>query len=379
MAGIYVHIPFCKTRCSYCDFFSTTSHGLARRYVDALIGEAQLRCHELEGQSVQTVYFGGGTPSQLPVTEMKRVVDAFSRIFDLSGVGEFTVEVNPDDVTPEYIEALRLMGVNRISMGVQSFVDSELRFINRRHDSASAIAAIGMIKKSGIRNVTIDLIYGIPGQNLNSWVQSVATALEQGVQHISAYNLSYEEGTRLWKQLQNGDIAETDEELCLRMYEMLVEMLENAGYEHYEISNFALPGFRSLHNSSYWNGSPYLGLGAAAHSYDGNTRRFNPRNLLQYISSIERHEPAFECEVLTMNEKLNEQIMVSLRTKQGLDLKKLEQTFSRGILDELCRKAEGFISGGLAEIVDNRLKITKKGVFVSDAVIRDLMVDTEVE
>ncbi len=313
MAGIYVHIPFCASRCAYCDFFSTLKLEQAGAfYVEALIAEARLRRDELRGEPIKTLYLGGGTPSQLPVALLRRLVAGLRGIFDLFGLEEFTVEANPDDVTPEWCAALPPLGVNRVSMGVQSFQDDILRAIGRRHTAQQAVEAVARLREAGIRNISIDLIYGLPGQTVESWTDSVRQAIALKPQHISAYGLTYEEGTRLWQQRERGEVIEVPEEQCIEMYRILVDTLQAAGYEHYEISNFALPGYHSRHNSSYWDDTPYLGLGAAAHSYDGAVRRYNPADLQEYIDKITAGAPAYEQEELTQRERDDERVMLGL-------------------------------------------------------------------
>ena len=375
MAGIYVHIPFCASRCSYCDFFSTLCLADAgEAYVDALIAEARLRRDELQGAAVKTLYMGGGTPSQLPLPLLERLVGGVREEFDLSTVEEFTVEANPDDVTPAWCAALTLLGVNRVSMGVQSFEDDILRFIGRRHTAAQAVQAVENLRKAGIDNISIDLIYGLPGQTLESWSQSVKQALKLAPQHISAYGLAYEVGTRLWWHRERGEVVEVPEDQCLEMYRILVDELQTAGYEHYEISNFALPGYHSRHNSSYWNDTPYLGLGAAAHSYDGKVRRSNPCDLQQYIGKLLMGETAFEEEEMTRWERYDERVMLGLRTSRGVDADRLRADFGDEAWQHFTREAERHIAAGNLRVTDNnRYILTRDGIMLSDSVIRDLM------
>lgn len=373
MPGVYVHIPLCKTRCAYCDFYSTVGPGLAGRYVDAVVREAALRIQELHGAPVTTLYVGGGTPSQLPVELMGRLLAGLRQVFVLDAVEEVTVEVNPDDVNRDYVAALAGMGVNRVSMGVQSFNDAELRAVGRRHSAGQAIDAVAAIRAAGIANLSIDLIYGLPGQTLESWQFSVNQALELRPEHISAYALSYEPGTRLWQQRERGEVCETDEETSLSMYTFMTDALRAAGYEHYEISNFALPGKFSRHNSSYWNDTPYLGLGASAHSYDGHARRYNPADMRRYIESIECGELCCEVEALTWQERYDETVMVRLRTKQGIDLETVEMRFGSEATKHLLHEARPYITAGKLKKNGSRLSLTADGVMVSDAIIRDLM------
>ena len=377
MAGIYVHIPFCASRCSYCDFFSTLQLADAgERYVEAVIAEARQRCGELSGESVSTLYLGGGTPSQLPVALLQRLVEGLRDAVELSGVEEFTIEANPDDVTLDWCAVLPTLGVNRVSMGVQSFEDDILRFIGRRHTADQVLNAVSRLRSVGIDNISIDLIYGLPGQTVESWTSSVEQALELESQHISAYGLTYEPDTRLWRQRERGEIIEVTEEQSLLMYRILEDSLQSAGYEHYEISNFALPGYRSRHNSSYWDDTPYVGLGAAAHSYDGQVRRYNPHDLRLYIDRIMAGETAFEQEELTSREHYDERVMLGLRTSCGVDADRLRQDFGDTAWSHFVREAERHIAAGnLCVKEGNRYVLTRDGIMLSDSIILDLLWD----
>ena len=377
MAGVYVHIPFCASRCSYCDFFSTLQlEQKGADYVEAVIAEALLRREELHGETVRTLYLGGGTPSQLPLPLLSRLIAGLGECFDLSGVEEFTVEANPDDVTAAWCEALPPLGVNRVSMGVQTFEDDILRLIGRRHTASQVEEAVARLRDTGIDNISIDLIYGLPRQTIASWTDSVERALALTPQHISAYGLTYEEGTRLWWQRERGEVTEVPEEQCREMYRILVQSLQRAGYEHYEISNFALPGYHSRHNSSYWNDTPYLGLGAGAHSYDGEVRRSNPANLQEYIDKVTAGKPAFEQEELTRWERYDERVMLGLRTSQGVDADKLRKDFGNEAWRHFVKMAQGHITAGNLSVSDNgRYVLTRDGIMLSDSIIRDLMWD----
>ena len=377
MAGVYVHIPFCASRCSYCDFFSTLQLADAgTSYVEAAVAEARLRRGELCGAQVKTLYLGGGTPSQLPLPLLSRLVDGLRDALDLSVVEEFTVEANPDDVTPEWCAAVAALGVNRVSMGVQSFEDQILRLIGRRHTARQAMDAVVNLREAGISNISIDLIFGLPGQTVASWTASVEQAIALKPQHISAYGLTYEEGTRLWQQRERGEVVEVSEEQCLEMYRILVDELQAAGYEHYEISNFALPGYHSRHNSSYWDDTPYLGLGAAAHSYDGKVRRWNPHDLRQYMDKVLAGELACELEELSRSERYDERVMLGLRTARGVDAERLRMDFGdvawRYFIREAARHVE---AGNLRVTEDGRYVLTRDGIMLSDSIIRDLMWD----
>ena len=377
MAGVYVHIPFCASRCSYCDFFSTLRlDEVGHDYVEALIAEARLRKAELNGEPVKTLYMGGGTPSQLPLPLLARLIDGLKATLDLNAVEEFTLEANPDDVTPEWCAAVRALGVNRVSMGVQSFQDAVLRLVGRRHTARQAIDAVASLRHAGIDNISIDLIYGLPGQTLETWAESVRQAVDLRPQHISAYGLTYEPGTRLWQQRECGEVVEASEDQYLDMYRILVGLLQVAGYEHYEISNFALPGYRSRHNSSYWNETPYLGLGAAAHSYDGTMRRSNPADLCGYIRRITSGQPACQVEDLAWWERYDERVMLGLRTADGVDAHRLRSDFGDKAWAHFVSEARRHIdAGNMICTDDGRYILTSEGIVLSDSVMRDLMWD----
>ena len=377
MAGVYVHIPFCASRCSYCDFYSTLKLETAgSHYVDALIGEAVLRRCELHGEAVRTLYLGGGTPSQLPLPLLSRLVEGLRGALDLHGVEEFTIEANPDDVTPEWCAALPALGVNRVSMGVQSFEDRILRAIGRRHTSQQVVKAVENLHDVGIGNISLDLIYGLPGQTLDSWAESVDRAIALAPRHVSAYWLTYEPGTRLWRQREQGEVTEVPEDVCIAMYHLLVKRLQEAGFEHYEISNFSLPGYHSRHNSSYWDGTPYLGLGAAAHSYDRNVRRSNPHDLHAYITCIAAGKTACIEEEMTLWERYDERVMLSLRTAAGMDVERLRQEFGDELAEHFLHEVQRHIAAGnIRREGDSRYVLTTDGILLSDSVMRDLMWD----
>ena len=375
MAGIYIHIPLCKQRCYYCDFYSTCNLEQADDYVRAVVGECALRIHELCGEPVTTLYVGGGTPSVLTQAQFRTLVNGLCEHIDMGAIEEFTVEVNPDDVTPQLVENLREAGVNRVSMGVQSFVDRELRQINRRHNAAQASEAVSTLHRGGIDNVSIDIIYGLPGQTLDTLRYSVEQAIACAPRHVSAYCLSYEQDTPLWKMRERGEVKEASDELCLAMYELIRSLLTDAGFLHYEISNYALPGCQARHNSAYWDGTSYLGLGAAAHSYDGNrVRRYNPSDMVQYVEAINRGTVCFHEEQESLEECINDHIMVRLRTSQGLDTEQFKQRFGVSALNCLLTAAKQHLERGLMDNKNGILRITPQGVMLSDAIISDLFV-----
>lgn len=373
--GIYIHIPFCKSRCIYCGFYSTTNKELKERYVDALIREIHMRKDDfarlgtsLSPSSTSTVYFGGGTPSSLSVCDIERIVGALESTFN-GTPSEVTLEMNPDDVTKDYIKAVRQMGINRISMGIQTFDDSRLQFIRRRHNASQAEKAVMTIREEGIHNVSIDLIFGFPNQTMDEWVTDIEKAIALHPTHISAYSLMYEEGTPLFRMLQKGEINQIDDETSLAMYTELINRLTANGYEHYEISNFAMPGYRSVHNSSYWHDTPYLGFGAAAHSYNKDTRSWNIPDLKKYIESIESGVLPSESEVIDADTHYNDLITTALRTREGLNLDDLPQKYREYALVN-ARKS---INEHLLEATDSHIRLTREGLFVSDMVMSELI------
>lgn len=378
MAGIYIHIPFCKSRCIYCGFYSTTSLELRQRYVEAICREMEIRNERSE--IIDTVYLGGGTPSQLTIEQLRQLFIYINKVYPLTPnisplTPEITIEVNPDDVTIEFAVALKQLPINRVSMGIQTFNDQRLQFLHRRHTAQQAITAIDTLRQAGFQNISIDLMYGFPGEALSDWEADIDAALALKVEHLSAYCLMIEEGTPLRQWITNNGQWIMDEELERTMYEMLIDKLTAAGYEHYEISNFARKGFRSRHNSSYWNGTPYIGLGAAAHSYDGRSRSWNVADINTYIKGIEQGKRIFEEELLDDDTRYNDTITVALRTKEGIDLSLLSKKYQ----DYCMKNARRYLNDGLLELSavgDSQsptLHLTRRGLFVSDMVMSDLM------
>ncbi len=373
MAGIYIHIPFCKKKCIYCDFYSLPDLSKINDYCEVLKMELKNRVAELGAESVHTVYFGGGTPSLLPLSKIEEIINCIKAETNRSDFDEVTIEVNPDDVSVALIESYKKLGINRISMGVQSFNDEELKFLRRRHDAKEALEAVEFIKKGGIDNISLDLIYGIPGQTIATWMNSLNTIVSLDVPHISCYNLSYEEGTPLYALRKAGKVMECSEDLCLEMGEVLISTLKGNGYEHYEISNFAKPGFYSKHNSSYWDFTPYLGIGVSAHSYDGTSRRYNPFNIKTYMDSIRVKGTAFEEEVLDIAQKYNEYVMLRLRTKRGLSKNYIYSNFPDVITKYFDSNISKFIGQNLLFICGDNIGLSEKGFTISDMIIRDLI------
>lgn len=368
MAGLYIHIPFCARRCLYCDFFSTTL--LARRgeYVEALLKEIKERRDEA-GEPIRTIYIGGGTPSQLEAKEIRRIINTSSPALSQGEevMEEITMEVNPADVNEEYLQEIREAGVNRLSMGVQSFQDELLRLIGRRHNAEEAVRAVKTAQRAGFENISIDLMYALPTQTTAMWEADVEKALELGVQHISSYGLMYEEGTRLTQMLEAGEIEAVDEDTENEMYDYLCGRLERAGFVHYEVSNFALPGMEAKHNSRYWDGTPYVGVGAGAHSYIRNVRSWNPENTETYIRGTENGDLVRESESLTDKDLYNERIMLGLRTNRGVPDTLLTGQ-NRAVLESLKEK------GLLRETEDKRIVATQQGLHVLNRIIEDLMI-----
>ena len=382
MAGLYIHIPFCESRCIYCGFYSTTLAELKEQYVEAVMKES-LPCPPYrEGDNTfehfSTVYLGGGTPSQLPPYLLQRLFDYLEARhiiprplgMDKGEIPEITMECNPDDLTDEYVAALRELPVNRISMGAQTFSDERLRFLRRRHNSQQVIKAVKRLRHIGIDNISIDLMFGFPGETIEEWETDIEQALALQVEHISAYSLMFEEGTPLYHMRESGKVKEIEEESYLRMYETLIDRLTVAGYEHYEISNFARPGFHSRHNSSYWDGTPYIGMGAAAHSYDTGSRWWNVSNVREYIRRMEAGQsPIEKREWLTDEEHYNDTVMTALRTRRGLPIEKLNERQRRYLLEQ----ARPHLDHHLIELADSHLRLTRQGLFLSDMVMSDLM------
>ena len=373
MAGIYIHVPFCKTRCAYCDFYSTTLSELKSRYIDAVCQELLDRVTYLLGEPILTIYLGGGTPSQLDGDELKKLFYHINKVYGLRDCQEITLEANPDDLTEEYVEMLASLPFNRISIGIQTFHEPTLKLIGRRHTAQQAIEAVRRCQDYGFDNISIDLIYGLPGETPEIWEQDLQTAFNLNVQHISAYHLTYEQGTRLWEMLQRHDIKEIDEDTSVELFRILCKEMQQAGFEHYEISNFARPGYRSRHNSAYWHEVHYLGCGPGAHSFDGISREWNVASLANYIMAIENGHRDFERERLDVDTRYNEFIMTRLRTCEGFSLTDLKQRFGKTYHDYCLRLATPFIRQGLLIQEYNTLRLSREGIFVSDDIICDLM------
>ena len=373
MAGIYIHIPFCKQRCSYCALYSSTLYNIKEEYTDALCKEIAARKEYVPGEEIKTIYMGGGTPSTLSMEQIEKILDTVYRHYPIGENPEVTIECNPDDLTPEFLAQLKHLPVNRISMGIQSFSDTQLRRLGRRHDAGKAREAVQNAREAGFRNISIDLMFALPGSTAQEWEKTLAEAIALQPEHISAYNLMYEEGTAMHRALERGDFEELSEEENVEQFQTLIKRLKEEGYRHYEISNFARPGYESRHNSSYWNDTPYIGCGAAAHSYDGTSREWNVADIKKYIKGINSGCRDFEREHLSEEERYNDTILTRLRTADGIPLAWMKEKFSEKLNGYMLRNAVKLIDSGNLKEVNGHLALTEKGIFVSDAVIRELI------
>lgn len=377
MAGLYLHVPFCSSKCSYCAFYSVTNNQLKQDYIEAVCKELYLRKHFFQDihlknnqfdPVVNTVYFGGGTPSCLDESDFEKI---FNAIYDCFGSSfeEVTIECNPDDITLSYAKTLKKYA-NRISLGIQTFNNDQLKLINRRHNAEEAIKAVNIIKEVGISNISIDLIFGFPKETLADWLFDINQAIKLDVQHVSAYSLMFEEGTKLYHLLQKEEIEQISEDLSVEMYDVLIDKLSEAGLVQYEISNFAKPGFESRHNSSYWNEMPYLGVGPSAHSYNLFTRSWNVSNVSQYVKSISKGILPLEEEQIDAITRYNDLITTALRTKEGIHLNTLQEDYAQYLLEQ---SSEFIKEGTMIKTNDNRLALTRKGYYISDAIMAELI------
>ena len=367
---LYVHIPFCHSKCAYCDFYSTPRREWMEAFVDAAVNEWNLRSKGLT-EPVDTLYLGGGTPSSLPTATLDRLLKGLR--LDHSPLREATIEANPEDVTPEWVSFIREhTPFRRVSMGIQSFSDGELSLIGRRHDSRRAVDAFRSLREGGIANISCDLIYGLPGQDMESWMRSLSTLIDLRPEHISAYLLSYEQGTRLSAMLQRGKITEADEDLIETMYAHLCKATASAGYRHYEISNFALPGREAIHNSSYWDGSPYIGLGPGAHSWDGHTRSFNPSDLKNYIALNGADTGVREEE--SRDSLFNDMLITRLRTARGVNIQEITESFGKEIADEFSSQVEPLIKTGMLNVSETGfITIPENHWLTSNSILLELI------
>ena len=377
MAGIYAHIPFCYTRCSYCDFYKTTDQQMKSDFINAMCKEIVLQKEFFNNNYIKTIYFGGGTPSVLSLEEWNNIFQHFQQYVDITTLDEITVEVNPDDVSPEYINGLHQLGVNRVSMGIQSFVDSHLRKMNRRHNAQQANEAIDYLKQSPIKNVSIDLIYGLPYMTMDEWHENIERAINADVQHISAYHLTFEKGTPYYDLLKKGKLKEISEDQSSDQFDVLRKRLEIAGFENYEISNFTKPEFYSRHNSSYWTGDSYLGLGPSAHSFNGKSRRWNIRDIKGYIDIINKDAIYWEEEHLSPIDIYNERIMLGLRTLKGFEMDFINQLQDQTIKSFAISEIEKQIDLNNIEIINGWCQVKWDRKLITDRIISDLFFTEE--
>lgn len=373
MAGVYVHIPFCKKLCSYCDFYHVIAPAVTTGFTEALVMEISLRKDYLGSEPVNTIYFGGGTPSVFSAGDLGVIMTAIRDGFNIEDGSEITVELNPDDVTPGYLSELRQVGFNRISMGVQSWRDADLKLLNRRHDSARARQALEDCLSAGFDNISIDLIYGIPGMTPEVWASNLDITFSFDIRHLSAYHLTFERATVLWKMLERGAISEVDEDLSSQHFNILLKKSADAGFIQYEISNFGKPGYFSRHNSNYWRQVNYIGLGPSAHSFNGFSRQWNKSDLKKYIKAIHSGILDYESEELDVKTRFNEYIMTSLRTMWGIDLDYVERIFDKESYDYIQSMSAKFREYGLMKEEKNTLILTDQGKMISDNIISELM------
>jgi len=374
LAGIYIHIPFCRQACTYCNFHFSTTLGQKEQLLNALKEEIILTAqNKTTPETIDTIYIGGGTPSLLTPIELNNIMITVQQNFTVNKQAEFTLEANPDDITKETLHQWLPLGINRLSLGVQSFNEAELKWMNRAHNASQSRQSINDIIAAGFSNFSVDLIYGSPLLSNKDFIENIKTVISKNIPHVSAYALTVEPATALHALISKKKSSPVDEARQAEQFDILVQMMESAGYEQYEISNFAKPGFKSMHNSSYWQGKPYYGFGPAAHSFDGkNIRRWNIANNALYIKSIEQHIIPFEEEKLTLTQQLNERIMISLRTMEGLDLEKIKLEFGNNFSNEIVTNAQKFITDHTLMQKNNTLVLTKEGKFFADGIDADL-------
>lgn len=372
MAGIYFHIPFCKKACHYCDFHFSTTTKNKQAIVDAMLIELEQRKNYLPNQDISTIYFGGGTPSLLSSDQLIQLLKKVSELFDVDLSAEITLEANPDDLTEEKLKELKSIGINRLSIGIQSFYDRDLQWMNRSHNADQAMDCVRTAQDLGFENITIDLIYGIPNQTIEEWQSNLDKAIALNVPHISSYCLTVEPKTALAHKVKNQEVKIVEDEVAEIQFRMLIKTLSENGFEQYEISNFAKDVYLSKHNSNYWKGEHYLGIGPSAHSFNGISRQWNVANNNQYVKAVEQNLPCFEVEVLTKEQQYNEYILTTLRTKWGVDEDYIFDHFGQKMIDYFkkssknYRESEFLLKNGSTNI------LSEKGKFLADRIASDL-------
>lgn len=370
MAGIYIHIPFCKKACHYCNFHFSTQLKYINQFTKAIIQEIEIQKNYLT-QPIETLYFGGGTPSLLPMDDFHKILDKLRSVYSLDSNIEFTIEANPDDIQPNQVNAWKKAGVNRLSIGIQSFQPAALQWMNRAHTTEQAHEAIRAAQGEGIGNISIDLIYGTPHLTNDDLKADLAMIDQYQIQHLSCYALTVEEKTALHAMIQNKKIDRVHPEQQAAHFEIITEYTEKIGMEHYEISNFSQPGFRSKHNSNYWKGVPYLGLGPSAHSYNKNTRQWNVANNQLYFSTLEKNELPFEIEQLPLATKYNEYMMISLRCMEGFSLEYIFQNFGPEFQAHTLKIMQGFVAKNWLTETSQGFALTKSAKFFADGIASD--------
>lgn len=374
MAGIYVHIPFCRKACHYCDFHFSTSTKMAGAMTDAICTELALRKEEMHQERIGTLYFGGGTPSLLSFLQMEKIINAARSHYTFENDIELTLEANPDDLKPQKLQELRALGVNRLSIGLQSFDDEMLKWMNRAHTAAESHDCIKAAQQEGFDKLSIDLIYGLPGLSKSEWTKTLDTAISLDVQHISAYCLTVEEKTVLGHRVRKGLEKPVKDQAAAQQFEIMVKVLANAGFEQYEVSNFAKNGAYSKHNTAYWQGTPYLGIGPSAHSFMNNGRSWNVANNAKYMKEVEQGVLPSTSEVLSKTDRFNEWVMTGLRTKWGIDLAVTMERFDVDVKKRYSKKIEKMLKLELATIDNEVLRLTPQGLFMADGIAADLFI-----
>ena len=371
MSGIYIHIPFCKQACHYCDFHFSTSMKKKDEMVLALAKEIEMRKSEFEDEVVETIYFGGGTPSRLQITDLRLQLDSIYENYTVAKNPEITLEANPDDLSNDYLMGLSKIGINRLSIGIQSFFEDDLKRMNRAHNSAEAKECLQEATKY-FDNISVDLIYGIPGMSNEKWLKNIEMALSFNIPHISSYALTVEPKTALHSFIQKGIIPQPEEDVAQEHFQILLDKLAENDFIHYELSNFGKENYFSKNNSSYWLGKKYIGIGPSAHSYDGEKRGWNVSNNALYLKSISENKVPIETETLTKTDRYNEYIMTGLRTIWGVSLDRIATEFGNTYLDYLNKQSQKYLEDNLLFVDENILRTTKKGKFLSDGIASDL-------
>ncbi|RPH34238.1 MAG: radical SAM family heme chaperone HemW [Bacteroidales bacterium] len=373
MASIYIHVPFCKKKCLYCDFYSIGTSNKISQYPLLIEKELSLRKSFIKNEPIDTIYFGGGTPSLIGSSQINHILDCIAKTYTISVDAEITIEANPDDISAELLQGYRLSGVNRISIGIQSFIDDELRFLGRRHNAQAAEQSVNLAQKNGFENISIDLIYGLPNSSSDSWGYSLNKAFSLNIKHLSCYHLTYEEGTVFGRRLKGKKIQEVDESISTQQFDLLRELSKKNGFIHYEISNLAMEGYLSRHNCAYWQGIPYLGLGPAAHSYNGLVREWNPNSYNEWEQGIQSENTVLQSEVLDERTKFNEKLLTHLRTIWGVKISDLQNEFREVLVNQMLFCAKPLLKTGRLTLINGYLSVPPEHFFTSDGTIGNLI------